>query len=192
MNSEQDFSGLMQREGVQPIKQRDRLRAGNFKSDEETLALRRQAATAGEGDSLTTGPIDWLHPLDPVGWCRDGVQAGVYRNLRLAKYTLDARLDLSGRSAAAAKDELLQFLTDCQRLNIRSALIAHGKSQQPQGAGNQLKSYLNLWLQSLPQVLAFHSAQPQHGGTGALYLLLQKSEQARLENLERHQRGRSS
>jgi hypothetical protein len=40
-------------------------------------------------------------------------------------------------------------------------------------------------------VLAFHSAQPQHGGTGATYLLLRKSKEKSTENFERHQKGKN-
>jgi DNA-nicking Smr family endonuclease len=43
-------------------------------------------------------------------------------------------------------------------------------------------------LPELEQVMAFHSAPAHHGGTGAVYLLLRKSEQARQENREKHQR----
>jgi hypothetical protein len=39
-------------------------------------------------------------------------------------------------------------------------------------------------------VQAFHSAQPQHGGTGAVYVLLRKSEEKKQENRERFLRGR--
>jgi hypothetical protein len=41
----------------------------------------------------------------------------------------------------------------------------------------------------MDEVLAFHSAQPQHGGTGATYVMLRKSAEKRVENLERHHKG---
>jgi len=37
-------------------------------------------------------------------------------------------------------------------------------------------------------VMAFHSAQRHHGGLGAVYVLFKKSEKARLENWEKHQK----
>ncbi|MGY8862749.1 MAG: Smr/MutS family protein, partial [Pseudomonadales bacterium] len=45
-----------------------------------------------------------------------------------------------------------------------------------QGAGQAIiKSHVNHWLQQLDAVLAFTSALPKDGGTGALYVLLKKS-----------------
>jgi hypothetical protein len=50
----------------------------------------------------------------------------------------------------------------------------------------------NIWLDAdewLPQfdaVLAFHSAQKQHGWVGATYVLLRKSEKKKLETWEMH------
>ena len=44
------------------------------------------------------------------------------------------------------------------------------------------------WLPQISEVLAFHSAQRHHGGTGAVYILLKKSDTKRKENLEKHQR----
>jgi hypothetical protein len=39
-------------------------------------------------------------------------------------------------------------------------------------------------------VQAFHSAQPRHGGTGAVYVLLRKSERQKQLNRERFLKGR--
>ena len=46
------------------------------------------------------------------------------------------------------------------------------------------------WLRELDVVQAFNSAQPQHGGTGAVYVLLRKSEEKKRENRERFSKGR--
>ena len=53
-----------------------------------------------------------------------------------------------------------------------------------------LKGYVNRWLQDLEEVQAFHSAQPVHGGTGAVYVLLRKNLQKKRENRERFLKGR--
>ncbi len=188
--SDNDFSQMMQMEGVTPLKKADRadLHDQKAKKDQELLENRRKAAVAGDEDGLTTGPIDLLHPLDPVEWKSDGVQEGVYRNLRLGKYQVDARLDLIRRSIPQCKSELLSFVQECIKYDIRTVLVNHGRSKDKTSMGNRQKSYLNLWLQKLPEVMAFHSAQPQHGGLGAIYVLLRKSEEKRLENWEQHQK----
>lgn len=188
--SENDFSEMMQLEGVTPLKKAGKadLHDQKVKKDEDLLENRRKAAVAGDDDGLTTGPIDLLHPLDPVEWKSDGVQEGVYRNLRLGKYQVDARLDLIRKSIPQCKIELISFIQECIKYDIRTVLLNHGRSKDKKAMANRQKSYLNLWLQSLPEVMAFHSAQPQHGGLGAIYVLLRKSEEKRLENWEQHQK----
>lgn len=188
--SDTSFLEMMQGEGVTPLKASDKVDVTQqkLKRDQDAFEARRKSAVAGEEDGLTTGPIDLLHPLDPVDWKRDGVQEGVYRNLRLGKYQVDARLDLIRKSIPQCRDELIAFLQECIKYDIRTVLINHGRSKDKVAMGNRQKSYLNLWLQMLPDVMAFHSAQLQHGGLGAIYVLLRKSEEKRLENWEKHQK----
>jgi len=52
--------------------------------------------------------------------------------------------------------------------------------------GIVIKSYLAQWLVELEQVQVFHSALQHHGGVGAVYVLLRKSEVKRQQNRERH------
>lgn len=82
---------------------------------------------------------------------------------------------------------LLQFVRDCQERDIRAVLVLHGKGErsQPQAL---LKSYVSAWLPRIPEVMAIHSAERRHGGSGALYVLLKKSERKKAENRERHMR----
>ncbi len=51
-----------------------------------------------------------------------------------------------------------------------------------------MKSFVTTWLMQIKEVQCCHSAQRFHGGTGALYVLLQKSADKKLENRERHQK----
>ncbi|MFC6977634.1 DNA endonuclease SmrA [Microbulbifer taiwanensis] len=151
---------------------------------------RREAAveeTARELNPLSGEYVELVDPWDPLEFKRDGVQNGVYRNLRLGKYQVDARLDLHRYTVEMARRAVLEFVRDCVEADVRCALITHGK-----GEGRKqpalLKSCVNNWLPQLQEVLAFHSAQKQHGGLGATYVLLRKSERKRQENLEQHQR----
>ena len=48
-----------------------------------------------------------------------------------------------------------------------------------------IKRYLARWLPLFKEVMAFHSAQGFHGGTGAVYVLLRKSEKAKERVRER-------
>ena len=53
-----------------------------------------------------------------------------------------------------------------------------------------LKGYVNHWLKELDAVQAFHSAQPQHGGTGAVYVLLRKNAEQKRANRLQYLKGR--
>jgi len=68
----------------------------------------------------------------------------------------------------------------------------HGKGQS-KAQGEQtavLKGYVNHWLKELDAVQAFHSAQPQHGGTGAIYVLLRKNAEQKRANRLQYLKGR--
>src|SRR5690606_33251926 len=122
---------------------------------------------------------------DTLDWKRDGVQHGVFKNLRLGRYPIDARLDLHRHSVEQARMAVFQFARDALAHDIRCGLISHGR-----GEGRDppalLKSCVNHWLRELDEVLAFHSAERRHGGVGATYVLFRKSTREREENRERH------
>jgi DNA-nicking Smr family endonuclease len=81
---------------------------------------------------------------------------------------------------------VVEFVQQCVALGIRTVLIHFGRARHPESHANRVKSCLHLWLPQLEEVMAYHAAQPQHGGSGAVYVLLRKSEQQRQQNLERH------
>ncbi|TKB50221.1 DNA endonuclease SmrA [Ferrimonas sediminicola] len=177
---------------VKPIGGQDKhsLRQPKSTPTEAQLARRHAAQTDGSGDrdGVSDQGVAPVEPEDPIGFARDGVQHGVYKNLRLGKYQVDARLDLHGLSVAQAKQTLLQFIRDCQRVEVRTALVLHGKGMHTRPFKGLLKSYVAHWLPQMPEVLAYHSALKQHGGNGAVYLLLKKGERQKSENRERHQK----
>ena len=98
----------------------------------------------------------------------------------------------NARLAAACCSFRHTFFKEAARLGLRTLLITHGKgfgNKEKSGSG-VLKGYVNRWLRDIEDVQAFHSAQPQHGGTGSVYVLLRKSEDKKRENRERFMKGR--
>lgn len=178
---------------VKPIAADDRVLLAT-PTDKLNAVRRRESAVAEQAtDSnfLSEYHIELLDPNGLLEFRRDGVQHGVFRNLRLGKYPIDARLDLHRMTVEQARSGVYQFIRDCMANDIRCALITHGK-----GEGREqpalLKSCVAHWLPEFPEVMAFHSAQKHHGATGATYVLLRKSERKKLENWEMHhkkQRG---
>ena len=83
------------------------------------------------------------------------------------------RLDLHGMTPDTASQALTAFLEHHQAEEHRCVLIIHGKGGRHHESP-LLKNHVAHWLKQLPHTLAFHSAQPRHGGTGALYVLLRR------------------
>jgi len=155
----------------------------------------RQLAAIGEETTLNPLVDDGVMPLDAwhvLEFKRPGIQNGVYRKLRLGHYQIDARLDLHRLAVIQARDEVFSFIQEATSLGLRTLLIVHGKGQsKAQGDRTAvLKGYVDHWLRELEAVQAFHSAQPSHGGTGAVYVLLRKSADQKRENRLKYLKGR--
>lgn len=174
---------------AEPTAGKDHLVLKQPRRDSPAQQARRKAAEAESGHDagLSTTDIPLLGQGAWLDYARPGVQHGVLRKLRLGQYAIDARLDLHGKTVEQARTALLGFLRDCVANDIRCALIAHGTGRLQQGV---LRSCLAHWLPQLELVLAFHSAQRHHGGLGATYLLLKKSERKRQQTFEEHSRRR--
>ncbi|MFC5076993.1 putative DNA endonuclease SmrA [Vibrio thalassae] len=156
------------------------------------LAKREAALWLSEQDpeylSIDYAPM--IKPDDLIEFKRDGMQEGVYRKLRLGKYPLQAKLDLHRRTLKEARDEVVKFLQQCMRMDIRTVLIVHGRGERSNPPA-LIKSYLAHWLTQIKDVQCAHSAQRFHGGSGAVYVMLRKSQEKKLENRERHQKRTS-
>ena len=191
--SEKDLF-LEEMSGVKPLQRepRERLIKPSVMGDVER---RREAATQQLKDKINPLLDEGVDPLDAwyvLDFKRPGIQHGVYKKLRMGRYDIEARLDLHRMTVKQARDEIKQFVDEASKLGLRTLLILHGKGQRKVEKENTavLKGYVNHWLQQLEMVQAFHSAQPVHGGTGAVYVLLRKSADKKRENRERFLKGR--
>jgi DNA-nicking Smr family endonuclease len=186
---------------VTPLKREARIGRGTTADRERdrSAAIRREAAVTDRHADPNTLSDREVPPLDPwyvLEFKRAGVQHGVFRKLKQGRYDTEARLDLHRMSVAVARRELFDFLDEAYRLGLRSLLVVHGKGDSgsmkkaERERSGVLKGYVDHWLRELEQVQAFHSAQPRHGGTGAVYVLLRKSEEKKRENREKFLKGR--
>ncbi|WP_286890727.1 DNA endonuclease SmrA [Pseudoalteromonas sp. ESRF-bin5] len=150
---------------------------------------KRQAAEntlSTDENYLSTESVELVEPFAILSFKKDGVQGPVFKNLRLANYQVDATLDLHGQLLKNARNTLFNFINDCQQQNVRVVLIRHGVGIKNKTKPGILKSFVNKWLPELPAVLAYHTAQRHHGGSGATYVLLKKSADKKHENREIH------
>ena len=179
---------LEQMQDVTPLPAANRAELTKPRKPTPGEAERRRAATRMQLlnlNYLREDEVPWLGPDDWLAFKKPGVQNGVYRKLRLAQYPIEARLDLHEQRVEQARQEVWQFIRDCLRYEVRSVLIVHGRGERNKDRIAVLKSYVDYWLREIPEVLAFHSAQKHHGGSGAVYVLLKKSEREKQLNRER-------
>lgn len=163
----------------------------------DALQHRRQAAVSADAPDKNTLTDREIAPLDAwyvLSFKRPGVQNGVFRKLKQGRYEAHARLDLHRMTAAKARLEIFGFIEESHGYGLRSVMVIHGKgeSKPERERASVLKGCVNHWLRELDVVQAFHSAQPQHGGTGAVYVLLRKSESAKERAREQFSKGRSA
>ena len=172
---------------VEPVKSEPQVATAKQPVSTPGMAERRKAAAADvEGSGNYLARSDYISPVKPwdiLSWKRDGVQHGVFKRLRQGKYLIDASVDLHRLNVEQARVAVFQLIRECVAHDIRCAVISHGRGEHRDPPA-LLKSCVNHWLKEMDEVLAFHSAQRQHGGVGASYVLLRKSEKKRNENRE--------
>ncbi len=105
---------------------------------------------------------------------RPGLQHSVMRKFRRGHFAIEAELDLHGRVVAEARELVNAFLREARASGLRCVRIIHGKGLSSAGKLPVLKGKVNAWLRQKDEVLAFCSARPVHGGTGAVYVLLKR------------------
>lgn len=153
-----------------------------------TRVVRRPDQDEAQENFLTRGALDIVPVLQPLEYRADGLQNGVAERLRRGQYRPDASLNLLRQQVETCRQAVFNFLMQARREGLRNLLIIHGKGRHDEAHANIVRSYLARWLRQFDFVRAFCAAQPQHGGSGALYVGLSKNEEARLDNRERHAR----
>lgn len=109
---------------------------------------------------------------DQLFFAVPGVSPKQLINLKKGKFPIEATLDLHGFDSDSARTELTNFIDHNYQSKKRYVRIVHGKGHQGKPV---LKNRLNNWLRQIDTVLAFTSAVPKHGGTGAVYVLIKSS-----------------
>lgn len=109
-----------------------------------------------------------------------GVQDRVMQELSKGKYRIEDQLDLHGLIETTAEKKLCSFIQEAYQQGKKTILIIHGKGFGSNSEEPLLKNRVNQLLPSLYPVLAYCSALPKDGGTGAVYVRL------RTCNVDRH------
>ena len=140
--------------------------------DDASLVMR-------ELESLVQGeiPFDFADTDEYIEASTAGLDHHVVKKLKKGDYSYQAHLDLHGCNREQARDKVAQFIRKSHREGKRCVLIVHGRGLGSKDNIPVLKNKLAAWLTRGAigrRVLAFTSAKPYDGGTGAVYVLLRR------------------
>ncbi len=137
----------------------------------------REREVLRELDRLVSGeaPFELQDSDEFMEGAVQGFDPRTVRQLRRGEFALQADLDLHGLDAATARPLLERFIGECHARGLRCVRVVHGKGRNSPDGVPVLKANLPRWLARGPArllVLAYSSARPEDGGTGATYVLL--------------------
>ena len=94
--------------------------------------------------------------------------------MKRGEMEIEASVDLHGMTQEAAHGSLIAFIQQAWTSGKRCVLVVTGKGKTGEGV---LRAQAPRWLNQSPlreRVLGFCHARPQHGGDGALYVLVRR------------------
>lgn len=162
--------------GVRPLRferrvvatTRPRPKARNSKLAREELLAE---SLNGPAEPSTDG-IEQLG--EGMAFRREALPKRIFRLLRSGRFSVEAEIDLHGLYVDQAKSALRTFIVEAARQRLGCIRVVHGKGLRSGPAGPVLKGSVPLWLSQWDEVLAFVSARPRDGGSGALYVLIKR------------------
>jgi DNA-nicking Smr family endonuclease len=139
-------------------------------SDEEALVMRQL-------DELVHGvaSFDFTDTSEYIEAIQTGVDRRLLKKLRKGEFSYQAHLDLHGLNRRQARDKVGEFIRDSVLNHRKCVLIVHGRGLGSKDNIPVIKTKLAAWLTRGAigkKVLAYTSAMPYDGGTGAVYVLL--------------------
>jgi DNA-nicking Smr family endonuclease len=140
--------------------------------DDASLVMR-------ELDGLVQGevPFDFADTDEFIEASTAGLDHHIVKKLKRGDYSYQAHLDLHGLNREQARASVADFIRKSHREGKRCLLIVHGRGLGSKDNIPVLKNKLAAWLTRGAigrRVLAFTSAKPYDGGTGAVYVLLRR------------------
>ena len=166
------FKQMMQ--GVKPLKPRKAIELVKIKNHKPPPPPHLPKLTPPVACDLTnTGECE-LSAESVLSYGKNNVAFRQFMQLKQGLLKIEHRIDLHGLTIEQARDKLWQSVMFACQNQLRLVLIIHGKGGYD-GGPSLLKSHVNHWLKQMPEVLAYHSAARQHGGLGAVYVLLKRN-----------------
>lgn len=138
---------------------------------EPTQALLDEARVTDELMSSLIDPAS-IEVGEEISYLKDGVAPRVLRDLKRGRYSIRDEMDLHQMTVAVAREAMKEFLEHNRRADRLCVKIIHGKGLRSRAAGPVLKRMVDSVLRKRGDVIAFASAKPAEGGTGATLVLL--------------------
>ncbi len=109
---------------------------------------------------------------DVLSYRREALSPRAFQRLKRGQFSAQDELDLHGATALQAEGLLRRFLADAHAHEHGCVRVIHGKGQRSDSDAPVLKNLVDRVLRQRADVMAFHSAPPTQGGTGAVLVLL--------------------
>jgi len=165
-----DVTPLAGRRTVTPVRSRQHS-DGQEPEDPDAEAVRQLRRLVETGDGFVL-----RHTAEYVEGSAGWMPPEMFRRLHGGYFSIQDHVDLHGLNLNAAKTHFDRFLEQVIAAGKRAVLVVHGRGRCSPGPP-VLKQNLTRWLVSgrwKRWVIAFTSARPCDGGTGATYVLLRR------------------
>jgi DNA-nicking Smr family endonuclease len=133
-----------------------------------------EARVPGELTSSAIDPAD-MEVGEELSYLRPGLSPRLLRRLKRGHFSVADEIDLHQMTADVARKAIKLFLDEAQREHRLCVKIIHGKGLRSRAPGPVLKRLVDGLLRRRGDVLAFASAPPSSGGTGAVVVLLRQA-----------------
>jgi DNA-nicking Smr family endonuclease len=111
---------------------------------------------------------------DALEYLAEGHSPKILKELKRGQFAVQDELDLHRMHAGLADECIRVFLAEAHQHGLRCVRIIHGKGLRSKDSTPVLKLLTDKVLRFRADVLAFASARPAEGGTGAVVVLLRR------------------
>ncbi|MEO8803374.1 MAG: Smr/MutS family protein, partial [Rudaea sp.] len=111
---------------------------------------------------------------EELSYLKSGLSPRLLRRLKRGYFSIADEIDLHQMTSKVAHGAIKQFLDENARHGRLCVKIIHGKGLRSRAAGPVLKRMVDSMLRHRGDVLAFASAKPAEGGSGATIVLLRE------------------
>ncbi|WP_395790762.1 Smr/MutS family protein [Aquimonas sp.] len=136
----------------------------------------READERQAGEDFRLRPFEFA--IDGLGDGLEYLAAGhsprILKELKRGQFAVQDELDLHRMNAGLADECIRVFLAEANQRGFRCVRIIHGKGLRSKDSTPVLKLLTDKVLRFRADVLAFASARPAEGGTGAVVVLLRR------------------